>query len=400
MPLQNERIRNYSFILICAYVFIWLFFLFSGAGYLDANKKPIGGDFIQFYAASRIMESGPAAWVYNIPIMLKAQEVILAAPMPGPLPMFSTPVVLPYVFWLAWLPYLLSYAAFMILSASLCLASLKPTGLDRKSLLVLFLAYPGTFQSVIQGQVSMLFAALLGGAFMTLERRPLVSGALAAMALFKPHLVLGYPLALAAGKKWKALLSFILASGLVFFLVSALFGTAVWRAYFDMIGVAQRAIGSGSVNMAKVMSMFATASSLGLPKAAAYACQVLFALSGIFCMARVWIATADARLRTASALAICLMLPHYVFEYDWMLLAAAIFCLAKHHLESGKKIPRLQIAALVAAFAAPLASTPLAAAMRVQLASLALGFFAYAVFRAARESSLGKSPYRLNGAPQ
>jgi uncharacterized membrane protein len=70
--------------------------------------------------------------------------------------------------------------------------------LDRPDAVLLLAAFPGTFMCVLHGQNSMLSAAIIAGAVLCLDTRPLLAGVLIGLLAYKPQLGLLFPLALAA----------------------------------------------------------------------------------------------------------------------------------------------------------------------------------------------------------
>ena len=65
--------------------------------------------------------------------------------------------------------------------------------------MLLALAYPAVLINIGHGQNGFLTAALLGGALVILDRRPIVAGILFGLLVYKPQFGLMIPLALIAG---------------------------------------------------------------------------------------------------------------------------------------------------------------------------------------------------------
>src|SRR5258706_16321345 len=70
--------------------------------------------------------------------------------------------------------------------------------------LLLALAAPAVFVNAVRGQNGTWTAALCGGGLSLLERRPLLAGGLLGLLIYKPQLGLLIPVALLAGRHWRA----------------------------------------------------------------------------------------------------------------------------------------------------------------------------------------------------
>ena len=73
----------------------------------------------------------------------------------------------------------------------------------RGDILLLALAFPAVLVNLGHGQNGFLTAALLGGALVVLDRRPIVAGILFGLLVYKPQFGLMIPLALVAGGHWR-----------------------------------------------------------------------------------------------------------------------------------------------------------------------------------------------------
>src|SRR5436309_2254785 len=70
--------------------------------------------------------------------------------------------------------------------------------------LLLAAAYPAVFVNLGHGHNGFLTAALLGGALVLLDRRPIVAGVLFGLMAYKPQFGLMIPLVLIATGRWRA----------------------------------------------------------------------------------------------------------------------------------------------------------------------------------------------------
>src|SRR5438552_2067064 len=97
--LTWKRARNYSLGLVFIYVFAWCYVVVTGDPPLNKSGIPIGGDFIAFYTAGRIVLSGEAAHVYDHDRVVAVQDQALGGRAPGFYDAFRNPpfFVLPFV---------------------------------------------------------------------------------------------------------------------------------------------------------------------------------------------------------------------------------------------------------------------------------------------------------------
>ncbi len=107
---------------------------------------------------------------------------------------------------LATLPYLVAFALFLAVTlmafVGMMWSLLRVQGV---AWLLPFLAFPSVFWTIGLGQNAFLNAALFGGFTLLLERRPLTAGMLLGCLCYKPHLGLLAPVALLAGRQWRAI---------------------------------------------------------------------------------------------------------------------------------------------------------------------------------------------------
>jgi hypothetical protein len=174
----------------------------------DRVGEPVGADFTLFWAASYLSLQGNPAEVYDFS-HLRATEQQLFGPavtLPWPYPPTFLLMVLP----LSLLPYPTALAIWLAATLAVFLVVLWRIG-PHPLILLLTLAFPGTFINFICGQNGFLSAALLGGGLLLLDRFPLAAGLVLGLLCFKPHLALLVPVALLAGRHGKALLGVLLS---------------------------------------------------------------------------------------------------------------------------------------------------------------------------------------------
>jgi len=203
--------------------------------------------------------------------------------------------------------------------------------------LLLALAFPAVLINVGHGQNGFLTAALMGGALVLLDRRPIVAGMLFGLLVYKPQYGLLLPVVLGVSGRWKC---FAAAAVTVVALTAATtltFGASVWQAFLDSTQFTRTVVlEQGNTGWYKIQSIFAWARMWGAPISYAYALQgaAIVALAAL--LARLWRSNAAPYPLQAAALCVATILATpYSFDYDMMLLAPAIAFVAVDGLHRG-----------------------------------------------------------------
>jgi hypothetical protein len=232
---------------------------------------------------------------------------------------------------LALLPYLQSLAAWLAIGLAGYLTALWRI-FPKPLTLWVGLAFPAVFWTVTHGQTSFLTTSLFCWGLLQLPRRPVLAGILFGALTFKPHLGLLVPVALLAGRHWRAVVAAALTALLSAVASVALFGTGVWADFLASTTDTRSMLESG-LNFGhyyKMQSVFAAARLLGSPMLVAYGLQALVALAAAGAVLWVWRRpTGDPDMKNAALLAATPLSTAFIFDYDLMLLAPAIAWLAR-----------------------------------------------------------------------
>jgi hypothetical protein len=291
----------------------------SGAMYRsDRMGEPVGADFTLFWAASYLSLNGNPAQVYDFS-HLQALEQQLFGPavgLPWPYPPTFLLMVLPF----SLLPYLTSLAIWLAATLALFLIIMWRIG-PHPLIFLLTLAFPGTFINFICGQNGFLSAALLGGGLLLLDRFPLVAGLLLGLLCFKPHLALLVPVALLAGRHWKALLGSLLSAlGLSVASVSV-FGWTVWVAFWHNLPFALKLLGDDTAPWQKMPSVFAAIMFMGGGVLLAWILQATVMIVVVAAVVWVWARGVSPAMRNSILILGLLLFPPHIFNYDLAMLA-------------------------------------------------------------------------------
>lgn len=356
--LDGERTRVYGRMLLLFYAVITVAWLALSHAGLDLTGNPLGPDFLNVYAAGRMVNEGRPAAVYDWPQHAAVETEVL--PHAGYYGWHYPPPFLALAAPLARLPYLGALAVYSALTLVLyglsVLVLLDERGWRlRGDALVLTLAFPAAFINFGHGQNGFLTAALLTGGLGLLDRRPWLAGVLIGLLAYKPQFGLLIPVALLAAGAWAAIAAAAVTVLATAALSAWVFGLDAWFAFVQSWQLTRTVIlEQGATGWEKIVSLFSAARGLGAPLAVAYGVQALGAVLAALAVALLWYRSADHRLRIASlALALPLGTP-YVLDYDLTVLLPAIAALALAGLEGGFRPWRKLLLALV--FFMPLVS--------------------------------------------
>jgi hypothetical protein len=217
----------------------------------------------------------------------------------------------------------------------------------------LALAFAPAMISASVGQTGLLVAALFLTAVATLERAPSVSGLLLGALVLKPHLALLVPIALLAGREWKAIAGATLASALILTAAWCAFGMEAYRAWLAALGQ-QGGRWFDPLVLGKIQSVFVLVASLTGNERVGYLVQGLVTAVTAGAVAWTWRTRSDGLTRGAMLAAGAVLATPYVFSYDTPLLVLPIWWLAREGKRNGFR--RWERATIGLAFAAPLFS--------------------------------------------
>jgi hypothetical protein len=275
-------------------------------------------DFVSFWAAAKLALIGNPAAAFDLDAH-KAMEMTAVAvegliPFPYPPPYLL--VIVPF----GLLPYAVAHALWVSVTLSAYLAAAQRLV---PGAALMALAMPAAIICGIGGQNSFLLTALFMFGMVAINTRPFLAGLILGLMVIKPHLGVLLPMALIAGREWRAFAGATLSS-LALTLVSFLvFGAASWIAFFDMLSLAREIAANGLVSWNKMASVYAALRLLGVPTALAASVHIVVAVAAAAVLWRTWRASADPVFRAAVLGCATMTMSPYLFIYDQVLLLPA-----------------------------------------------------------------------------
>ncbi len=368
MAAVPTRVITVARSFVAAAVFIYFFDLLQQTHnhLVNAAGRPFGDDFINFWSGSFLALHGRIAEVYDVTAYHAFQQTIVGSPLDGRLYGYP-PVTLLLCAPFALIPYV--PALFVWLSASwyAFYRALK-LAMPRRGVFLFALAAPAVLINALAGQNGCWTAALLGGGLSLLERRPMLAGALFGLQVYKPQLGLLVPVALLAGRHWRAFAAACVVAGALMIVSSLCFGTGIWVEYLRIIGAMRQAyLDDGAGVWHRYVSVFVAARQLGGSVEAAYVIQAGTAAMACIAIAWVWFRDTPAAVKNAVLLlGTCLATP-YLQDYDMVFGAIVVAWLWSQPIENDRAERILQIACGL------LLLLPLVAAALAHLTGLAFG---------------------------
>jgi len=376
--LNAERGRVYSLMGVVAFIIMALWFWLR-FGVFATGPEPLGGDFISFYAASKLALTGHAADAWN-PAAHAIAEDNLFRGTHGYLAFFYPPPYLLVCWPLALLPYGWSAVIWMTGTTALALGllraffhRLRPEGAIP---LVVMLAFPAVWINIGCGQNGAVTLAILAGGFLLMDRRPVVAGLILGLMVIKPQLAVALPFvlggaALADPKRWKTFFatgfSALALCGIAWLAV----GQAGYMAFFANSAYAREVLNQGLVDPALMQSLYAGLRVLNVPVSTAYVMQGLLSVGVLATAGYIAFRYRPTGLALgALAVSATVLATPFLLDYDLLITALPLGWLVLAGARDGFR--NWEKLLLLAAFLLPLASRKLAQLAHLPIAPLVL----------------------------
>jgi hypothetical protein len=334
----------------------------TGVGLTDGDGRPIGDDFVNYFSGAYLALHQRVSEIYHWSAYHAFQEQLVGAAVSPNYNYSYPPLALVLTLPLAALPYLPALGVWLIGGWYAFFSALR---LAMPNAALLALAAPAVFVNTYCGQNGVWTAALLGGGLCLLPRAPVIAGVLFGLQAYKPHLALMVPVALLAGRQWRAMLAAAATVAVLALASLALAGWDGWRAFLDVTPILRKVtLEDADAVWHRNVSVFMMVSRLGGGIAAAYAAQMVAALLAAALVACAWAKDVPAPARNAMVMIGLLFATPYLQDYDLVLGAFIAAWLLSLDTEA-KPDTRLACASILLM---PLLASPLA-----KLTGLAFG---------------------------
>ena len=368
--VDAARIRRVATVFLIVFLAGFIVTLSGSDGLRDYQGRPLGADFSNVYAAGKLALDGAAGDAYDWPAHHAEQQAVFNDP---DIPFYGwhyPPFFLIIAAALAFLPYTAAWLSWMAATFPLYIAAMRAI-LPARLAIITAAAFPAVFVNLAHGQNGFLTAALIGGAMVLLDRRPVVAGLLIGLLAYKPQFGVLIPLVLAATGRWR---TFAAAAATVLSLCAistGFFGAEIWSAFLNSGELTRTVVlESGNTGWEKIQSLFSALRALGAPPEAAYAAQGALILGLAASLVWLWRSPAANEIKAAGLITASLLATPYLMDYDLMALAPAIAFFAAHGLANGFRPYEKTILAF--AFLAPACARAVADATFIPLGLISL----------------------------
>jgi hypothetical protein len=367
--LDRERLTNYPRIFVALYVLLAGGWMLTGPGLLDRSGKPVGVDFVTFWAASALAGRGEAAGAWDLARITAVERAVIGADIP-PYAFHYPPTFLLLVLPFAMLAYPVALGLWWA-GTTVAFVTVARKIAPHPVTAGLALAFPGFFQNIVQGQNGGFTTALLGGGLLLVDGSPVLGGALLGALSYKPHLAPLVGIALLAGRRWRALGAAVATAALLAAASVLVLGPEAWAAFRANVPFAVRVLETdGVLPWFRMPTVQVAAMLLGAPASVARVAQGLSTLGAAAAVGVLWARGAPLASRASGLACAAVLATPFAFDYDLALLAVPIAFLGWEGWRNGWR--RGERALLVAAWTAPLAAPAIAEATRISPAPLLL----------------------------
>jgi hypothetical protein len=313
------------YLLVGCYLLVAVYLLsgLTGPGRFYRSGVPAGADFVQIWAASSLAAQGQAPQVYDPDELHKVETEAIGGNFDAILPFHYPPPFLMLMLPLASLNYLAALALWLFLPLAALLAILYKIAPDRLTVW-LALAAISTAQNLFYGQGAFLIAVLLGGGLLLVDDYPILAGLLFSLILnYKPHLGLLLPVALAAGRHWRALAA-LAAACLVLVLASIwVLGTGTWLAYWQDLSLMRTQLAEANL-WDRMPTVYGSLRLWGVAAGPALLLQLIASVAVLAGVFWVWRRRASLPLRASVLILGTLLATPHALNYDLTLILLPI----------------------------------------------------------------------------
>ena len=296
----------------------------QGIWLVAPDGSGVPSDFVNVWAAGRMVLAGHAASVYDWPTHKLVEESAIGHAFAGYFGWHYPPPFLFVAAILSLLPYAIAYLVWVLATFPAYLVAVRDIIGDRIGYL-LAAAFPAVLSNFIVGQNGFLTAGLVGGALVLLERKPIWAGVLLGLLTYKPHLGLLFPIALIVGGYWRAFFTAAIVAAMMAAASLIAFGADTWHAFLGNIGHTSRAfLSEGWADFSKLQTAFGLIRALGGSEMLAWSVQIAVALTAAAAVAAVWRSRTAYEIKAAALGVGAMLATPYLYTYDLVVLAVPL----------------------------------------------------------------------------
>jgi hypothetical protein len=334
-PSPERLISLVGLTLALAYLAVLVTAALGGNFLLDSDGRPIANDFVNVWAAGRLVLDGNPAAAYDWTLHKAAEVRAVAHDFANYYGWHYPPPFLFVAAALAMLPYLV--AALVWLAATLAVYAATLGGILRsRAGIFLALGFPAALWNLTAGQNGFLTAALIGGTLGLLERHPALAGLCLGLLSYKPQFGLLFPIILLADRRWLTIAVAALVAGALAAASWLAFGSATWEAFLHWMPITGRVVlGEGAADWSRLQSLFGLMRAHGAGEGLAWTVQSIGTFMVAAALILLWQSRACYEIKAAGLAVGALVATPYIYMYDMVALAVAVAFLLRLPLQRG-----------------------------------------------------------------
>ncbi|HTT84410.1 MAG TPA: glycosyltransferase family 87 protein [Rhizomicrobium sp.] len=291
---------------------------------LDAQGRPLFTDFFEVWVAGRTALHGAAAAAYDPELHHAAQVAAAGHALRGFLWWHYPPLYLLVAAALALLPYAAAFLTWSAITLA-CFAAMVAAIARSRLAALAACGIPAVFINTFVGQNGCFTAALIGGALLNLETRPMLAGLFLGLLTYKPQMGLLFPLVLAATGRWRALLAAGAATILAIVVPWCIFGGDTFRAFLHFLPRASDSLLThGAAGWNKQQTIYGLARWLGCDSFPASLLQAAVMLMTAAAVTWMWRRNVTFGLKAATLATGVFVVTPYLYMYDFPMLAVPL----------------------------------------------------------------------------
>ncbi|KKJ78028.1 hypothetical protein WH95_06420 [Kiloniella litopenaei] len=347
---EPDRLRLYGCFILGICMFRAIALISSFDNLLDTDNSPAGYDFITFWSAGYLGILGTPEAAFVRERIVEIQQLAV----PGNQSVFLwhyPPTFMLLSTFLAGIPYLASYFLFIGSSFIFYVYSLRRL-FDHPYALLLIIAYPAVYLTMVHGQNSLLSTGLLACAIFFFRSNPMLAGVFIGLLAFKPQLGLLIPLVLIVSQQWRVFFAAAFTTSLFVGLSCAVFGWELWGVFFQNMSVVKSVMSQGLLLSEKMPSLYITLKMLGVSDGISYLLHWIMAAGVVGVLLWTWYRCGPTNMAFTALISAALLILPYLFDYEMTLLSIPLALLAMDIAQKGGALWEKSV--LVCGFVTPL----------------------------------------------
>jgi hypothetical protein len=331
----ERRITLYATGVILAYILALAWRLFHGQWIFLSDGRFKCTDFGWMWLSGKFAASGIVEKIFDYTTFSAAQFTLFGSQnCPFFTPFVYPPTYLFFTYALGFLPYVVAFAAWVLVT--LCLYGAAVYAIIPRSTVVVGAMAPFAVAVNIDfAHNGFITAGLIGFSLVLLERRPSLAGMFLGLLTYKPHIGVLFPLALLASRNWRALASTILASAILGIGTVLAFGPEGWLSFFHTLLDRQSSLSPDTVVPLALHSVFGLLRWIETGAQVSWGGQIVVAAIVALTVWLVWAKPIPFSLKAAVLCIGSAMVSPYILFYDLCILSIAVAFLVRDGLSRG-----------------------------------------------------------------